>query len=310
MFGRNVIATRVASCSARIGASILLAAAATLIAQPAAAQIFYLTATLDGAQETPPVPTPATGNGCFVLDTTANTLSYHIVFSGLTSAENGAHIHGFAPPGVPAGILFGLPPGSPKNGLINVTPAQATNILNGLTYVNIHTNNFGGGEIRGQIVQAPAHTQFCFGDGSVTACPCGNDSPLGSGAGCLNSIGLAGKLQSSGFASLACETLSLNGSDMFSGTAIYLQGNAIVAPVFFGDGLRCAGGNLKRLAVVTNVGGASQIPLGGGPAISVAGGITAPGTFAYQCYYRDPDVTHCPPNTFNVTSAVSVTWVP
>jgi hypothetical protein len=45
-----------------------------------------------------------------------------------------------------------LPLGSPKVGTWNYNESDEQAILNGLTYVNIHTVNFGGGEIRGQVV--------------------------------------------------------------------------------------------------------------------------------------------------------------
>lgn len=119
--------------------------------------IFNYTATIDGLQEVPPVATPGSGSGTFVIDTDANTMSYNIVFGGLIGTETNAHIHGFAAPGVPAGVLHPLPtPGSPKIGVWNYLESQEANILAGLTYVNIHSSAYGGGEIRGQIVPEPA----------------------------------------------------------------------------------------------------------------------------------------------------------
>jgi hypothetical protein len=92
-------------------------------------------------------------------------LFYNITFSGLGSAETMAHIHGFAPPGVNAGIIHTLPLGSPKNGVFNYSQAQEADILNGLSYVNIHSVNFPNGEIRGQIA------------GSATPCPSPSSPP-------------------------------------------------------------------------------------------------------------------------------------
>lgn len=92
-------------------------------------------------------------------------MHYNITFSGLGSAETMAHIHGFAPPTVNAGIIHTLPLGNPKIGVFNYSQAQEAGILNGLTYVNIHSVNFPNGEIRGQI------------SGSSTPCPSPSSPP-------------------------------------------------------------------------------------------------------------------------------------
>ncbi|HUR28695.1 MAG TPA: CHRD domain-containing protein [Planctomycetota bacterium] len=135
--------------------SFASAIACSLVAfsSDAHAQKLYFRAALDGAQQTPPVPTSGRGTGYFEMDRAANTLSVRVTYAGLTAAENAAHIHGFAPPGGAAGIVFPLPLGSTKNAVWNYAEADEANIINGLTYVNIHTTSFGGGEIRGQIVR-------------------------------------------------------------------------------------------------------------------------------------------------------------
>lgn len=115
-------------------------------------QIVPLNASLSGAQEVPPVATAATGWGTFTINTAANQLNYYIAFAGLSSAETAAHIHGFVLHAVPAGVVHPLPAGTPKIGTWNYAEADEGDILDGRTYVNIHSANFGGGEIRGQIV--------------------------------------------------------------------------------------------------------------------------------------------------------------
>jgi len=114
-------------------------------------QIVSHNALLDGAQEVPASGSAGTGWGVFVVDTAANTLKYHVAFGGLGSAETAAHFHGVALHGTNAGVLQALPAGSPKTGVWNYLEAQEEAILSGRTYVNIHTVNFGGGEIRGQV---------------------------------------------------------------------------------------------------------------------------------------------------------------
>jgi CHRD domain-containing protein/flagellar hook capping protein FlgD len=132
--------------------ALSLLAFTSFAALPARAAVYVYSCILNPRQETPPLPVGPLGAGRFVIDTDANTVTYRIVFSGLTSAESQAHIHGFVGPGTPGGVLVALPAGNPKVGVWNYAEGDEANILAGLTYANIHTANNPGGELRGQIV--------------------------------------------------------------------------------------------------------------------------------------------------------------
>lgn len=108
--------------------------------------------TIDGFQETPPTGSTATGTGTATLDTTTNEFSWNIQFSGLSSAQTAAHFHGPADPCGSAGVQIALPLGSPISGSMTLSAQQAADVLAGLWYVNIHSTNFPGGEIRGRVV--------------------------------------------------------------------------------------------------------------------------------------------------------------
>lgn len=144
----------------RMGAGAFLVAAGLALGAPAHAIEVTYEAVVNGAQEVPPTPSPATGQGTFVIDTDANTIDYNITFTDslLLAPETAAHIHCCAPPGVNAGVIIPLPLGNPKIGQGTYTEANEAGILNGLSYVNIHTTAFPGGEIRGQIVAPPTAT--------------------------------------------------------------------------------------------------------------------------------------------------------
>ena len=161
-------------------------------------------------------------------------------------------------------------------------------------------------------------TAFCFGDGSSGPCPCGNAG--GPGAGCDNSDFTGGAiLASTGTASVSNDTLVLTSSaEKPSAFSLFLQGNQEIAPLNFGDGLRCAGGTLKRLYARNAVGGTVSAPQGADPSItsrSAALGdtISANGTRIYHVYYRDAVQSFCAAptgSTFNVSNGLRVLWAP
>ena len=159
---------------------------------------------------------------------------------------------------------------------------------------------------------------FCAGDGSSSACPCANSGSTG--RGCANSaVGEGARLVASGSASLANDTLVLNSTgELPSVLSIFLQGTAQISPASFGDGLRCVGGNLKRLYTKNALHGVASAPGAGDPNVSTRSAalndpLAAGATRFLQTYYRDPSASFCPAptgGTFNVSCGLAVTWLP
>jgi CHRD domain len=112
-------------------------------------------ADLSGASEVPPVTSAGKGTATASLDTATKTLNWNVTYSGLTPTAG--HIHGPAAPGANAGVLVPFTGGlvSPIKGSATLTDAQISDLEAGRTYVNLHTADNKGGEIRGQLVRAP-----------------------------------------------------------------------------------------------------------------------------------------------------------
>lgn len=113
-------------------------------------------ADLKGSSEVPPNTTAGSGSGTVTLNSATNKITWNVTFSGLTGAATAAHIHGPAPEGKNAGVLVwistkGKPAASPLSGSATLTPAQASDLMNGQCYINVHTAANPGGEIRGQL---------------------------------------------------------------------------------------------------------------------------------------------------------------
>ncbi len=116
---------------------------------------------MTGSQEVPPVVTAATGECQVTLNDATNQVSVSCTYSGLSSNANNGHIHAGSA-GATGGPIVSLAFTAATSGTATVTnaPISAANVTAmkaGNTYVNVHSVNNGGGEIRGQVVgQIPA----------------------------------------------------------------------------------------------------------------------------------------------------------
>lgn len=149
---------------------------------------------------------------------------------------------------------------------------------------------------------------LCFGDGSGTACPCGNGSAAGEAQGCDNSTGRGALLGAFGTASVASDDFALCAEGLPPGpfTALLAGTAPAGGGIPFGDGLRCVDGTYFVL---------DSRPAGAdgnvvyGPGLGAAGG-WAPGDQRYfQVQYRDPVAGPCGTG-FNLSQAVSVLFEP
>jgi hypothetical protein len=161
--------------------AVLLAAAANMHA----AVITYH-ADLNGSSEAPSNNSPGTGSATVKYDNVLHTMSVSVDFSGLVGNTTASHIHAATaiPDAGTAGVATVVPnftgfPLGVKNGTyahtFDMTLASSYNpayvtakgsvgaaetaladaLASGKSYLNIHTQSFGGGEIRGFLHAVP-----------------------------------------------------------------------------------------------------------------------------------------------------------
>lgn len=128
------------------------------------------TATLNGANEVPPLVSPTTATGEATITVMDNLVSWKVEVTGIENVSAG-HIH-FGAADVAGGVMVPLDP-TPGDypttttialGSMEVVDSVLTHMRAGNTYVNIHTSDnvggndpvgpagdYPGGEIRGQL---------------------------------------------------------------------------------------------------------------------------------------------------------------
>ena len=167
-----------------------LAAFAAVVLGAAAmsnAALLTYTANLSGPNESPANASPGTGFAQVDIDTSLHTMRVQVTFSGLTGTTTASHIHAATAVALTgtagvatttptfSGFPLGVTSGSYDNTL-DLTQASSYNpsyvtgnggttagaeaallaaFANGEAYLNVHTNLYPGGEIRGFLVPAP-----------------------------------------------------------------------------------------------------------------------------------------------------------
>jgi hypothetical protein len=120
--------------------------------------VFPLAAAISGLFELPdPILGAASGFGGLYVE--GNDLVFTINYNGLSAAATAAHIHGPASVFENGGVMINLESfnggafgeSGSFNGRLKLTMDQKAAILDGLTYINIHTPDNPAGELRGQI---------------------------------------------------------------------------------------------------------------------------------------------------------------
>ncbi len=162
--------------------------------------------------------------------------------------------------------------------------------------------------VSGSVVPQADIVDLCFGDGTGTACPCGNAGATGEG--CANSGGAGALLAASGSTSVGVDDLAFQMTQgpgpspalLFVGAQAVNGGSGAT----FGDGLRCAGGAIQRLDVrVLDASGSASWAAG----LSVQGGWSAGDVRVFQTWYRDVSGSPCG-GQFNTSQALAVTFQP
>jgi hypothetical protein len=165
---------------------LLMFAAVLLIARAADATTFRFYAVLNGLSESPPNNSPGTGIANVAYDDVLHLLTVDVVFSGLTTGTTASHIHCCTPAAqsgtagvattTPTFVNFPLMVTSGTyHNVLDLTLASSYNpafvtasgsipgaemaLVGGLfgerTYLNIHTTQNPGGEIRGFLDPVP-----------------------------------------------------------------------------------------------------------------------------------------------------------
>lgn len=167
--------------------SSLIVAAAAFVAPNCFATVFVFETVMSGIYESPPNASPGIGSAEVTVDDAAKTMRVDLVFSGLLGPTTAAHLH--APTANPfdgnaavvtglAGFPLGVTSGTYDNtfdmadvnsytsAFVTANGGTADSAFAALlgymqedrTYLNIHTQLFTGGEIKGflQAVPEPA----------------------------------------------------------------------------------------------------------------------------------------------------------
>ncbi len=142
---------------------LLFAGALCALVIGARAQVIELRATINAAQENPAGSSTATGSAIMLYDVAANTFDLIVSITGMSNTATASHIHEGAV-GANGSVVtnLGTEAAYVRNGN-NLTQTfksithggDKLKLIQGGAYFNIHSAQFPGGEIRGQLIARP-----------------------------------------------------------------------------------------------------------------------------------------------------------
>jgi hypothetical protein len=144
--------------------------ASLLLAGKAQATILNFEVNLDGLQEVPPNASPAFGLADLTLDDSSGLVSITTgTYQDLLGGATAVTLNGPALPGVNAGLLLVLTLDTPAantgtfSGGGTLAAGNITDMVNEKTYINIRSQVFPSGEIRGQLFSVPEPSTLVLG---------------------------------------------------------------------------------------------------------------------------------------------------
>ena len=134
-------------------ASALVCAAALALATPALAEMVNFKANMSPSEEVPPTNSKGSGTVTATYDTSSKKLTWKGSYSGLTGPATAAHFH-TGEKGKNGAVTIPIAPAtSPMEGSATLNDQQASDLMAGKLYANVHTAENKGGEIRGQLTK-------------------------------------------------------------------------------------------------------------------------------------------------------------
>ncbi|MBI5768569.1 MAG: CHRD domain-containing protein [Verrucomicrobia bacterium] len=143
--------------------SFCLAGGFTVLAGFGHAQIVQFNATINSAQETPASTSGATGSAVMLYNVATNTFDLVVTINDLANTITASHIHEAAP-GVAGPVVTNLGSETVYQRTGNTVTASFRGLTHGGdkvrllqngAYVNFHSSQFPGGEVRGQLIAVP-----------------------------------------------------------------------------------------------------------------------------------------------------------
>ena len=133
--------------------TVVLLAGLSSFAQAAHIAVFQATITGDQASAGLGSGSTALGSATATFNSNTNEFEWLVAWQGLSSPITAAHFHGPAGPNANAGVEVAIDLNfNPSAGSAILSAQQKDDLFADLWYVNIHTEGFPGGEIRGQLL--------------------------------------------------------------------------------------------------------------------------------------------------------------